>query len=357
MADDDSEKTEEPTGKKLQDAINKGNFPSSQEFKTWFLFLFATAAVAGGAPWLAREISEVLQGYMQRLHEISTDTSGTLQPMVTLVWDIFWIMIIPFMVFLVGGIVGNVVQQPFVFVTDKIKPDLKKVDPISGFKKKFGVQVLVEFAKNLAKLIVVSTLVFLIIWPEREKLDTIMMFDVFYILVEMHEMAIAMFVGILIFMTVIAAADFTWTRHKHHESMKMTKQEVKDERKQTDGDPLVKGKIRALRMERSRQRMMANVPNADVVVTNPTHYAVALEYKHGQNDVPVLLAKGVDAVAFKIREVAEENGIPIIENPPVARALYAAVEIDEEIPPEHYKTVAEIIGYIMRLGKRRLKLN
>lgn len=351
---DESQKTEEPTAKRLQEALNKGSVASSQEFKTWFLFLFATAAVAGGAPWLADALATLLNGYLGRLHEINVDESGVFQPLITVVWDWLLILIIPLIIFMVAAVVGNVVQHPFIFTLEKIKPDLSKVSPIAGFKKKFSSQVAVDFVKNIAKLIMVTAIVFLIIWPERDRLDTMMLVDILYVLETMHEMAIALMLGVLIFMTFVAALDFTYVKWKHNKDMRMTKQEVKDERKQTDGDPLVKGKIRSLRMERARSRMMANVPNADVVVTNPTHYAVALEYKHGKHDVPVLLAKGIDEVAQRIREIANEHAIPIVENPPLARALYASVELDEEIPPNQYKAVAEVISYVMKL--RRIKM-
>lgn len=352
--EDESQKTEEPTAKRLEEALKKGNVASSQEFKTWFLFLFATAAVAGGAPWLAEALSTLLHGYLGRMHEISVTESGVFTPIVDLVIDWLLILAIPLAIFVIAAIVGNVVQHPFVFSLEKVKPDLSKVNPISGIKKRFSSQVVVDFIKNLAKLILVTGIVFLIIWPERDRLDSIMLVDTLYVLSTMHDMAIAVMLGVLIFMTFVAALDFTYVKWKFNKDMRMTKQEVKDERKQTDGDPLVKGKIRSLRMERARSRMMANVPNADVVVTNPTHYAIALEYKHGVQDVPVLLAKGIDEVALRIRELAEDYNIPVVENPPLARALYASVEIDEEIPPNQYKAVAEVISYVMKLRKSGL---
>ena len=165
----------------------------------------------------------------------------------------------------------------------------------------------------------------------------------------MHDMAIVLIFATVAVMTAIAALDYLYQRHAFIKQMKMTKQEVKDEHKQSEGDPIIKSRIRRLRLERARQRMMAAVPRADVVITNPTHYAVALEYKMEEMPSPKLIAKGIDELAQRIREVAEENDIPVVENPPLARALYSAVDLDEEIPPEHYKAVAEVIGYVMRL--------
>ena len=354
--EDESQKTEEPTGKRLEEALKKGQVASSQEFKTWFLFLFATIAVAAGGPWMAGRILTLLNGYLQRVHDIRMDESGILQPLSILASDWLFIMIFPLMIFLIAGVIGNIVQHPFVFTLEKIKPDLKKVSPISGFKKRFSSQVAIDFVKNTLKLIALTLLVFLIVWPQRDRLDTMMMLDTLSMVGVMHELAIILMIGVLVFMTLIAAIDFVYVKWKHNKDMRMTKQEVKDERKQSDGDPLVKGKIRSLRMERARSRMMANVPNADVVITNPTHYAVALEYKHGQHAVPVMIAKGVDDVAMRIREKAQEHDIPLVENPPLARALYGSVEIDEEVPPDHYKAVAEVISYVMKLRKIKISL-
>jgi flagellar biosynthetic protein FlhB len=165
----------------------------------------------------------------------------------------------------------------------------------------------------------------------------------------LRHQVIAMIMIVVLMVFVLAAADWFYQRWAFTQQMKMTKQEIKDEHKQTEGDPMIKGRLRALRMQRARQRMMAAVPKASVVVTNPTHYAVALQYDQDSNGAPVLVAKGVDLIAKRIRDLATENEVPIVENPPLARALYATVELDEEIPPEHYKTVAEIIGYVMKL--------
>ncbi|MEE8515553.1 MAG: EscU/YscU/HrcU family type III secretion system export apparatus switch protein, partial [Alphaproteobacteria bacterium] len=162
-------------------------------------------------------------------------------------------------------------------------------------------------------------------------------------------LAVRMIIAVLAVMTVVAGADMFFQKYKYAKEQRMTKQEVKDEHKQSEGDPMVKSRLRQIRMERARQRMMAAVPEATVVITNPTHFAVALKYQHDEMPVPVVIAKGVDDVALRIRKVADEQDIPIVENPPLAQALYAGVEIDQEVPPDHYKAVAEVIGYVMRL--------
>ncbi|WCL52714.1 flagellar biosynthesis protein FlhB [Gimibacter soli] len=348
---DDSQKTEEPTSKKLQDAIDKGNVASSQEFKTWFLLLGATFIIVSLSDFLTARIIAPITAFLSRTHEMTSDEGGIAGPTFELVREVFLIALIPMFILMIMGLVGTRIQQPPVFTLEKVKPTLEKVSPLKGIKKIFSGRTVVEFFKILAKLIVVSGVVFIIVWPERDRLDSLMMVDLFDVLKIIQDLAGQLFIGVLIILTFIAAADLAYQRHQHHKQLKMSKQEVKDEHKQTEGDPMVKARLRGIRMERARQRMMANVPNADVVITNPTHFAVALEYKHGQMDVPKLVAKGVDNVALKIREIAEENGVPIVENPPLARAIHATVEIDEEITPDHYKAVAEVIGYVMKLRR------
>jgi flagellar biosynthetic protein FlhB len=349
--EDDAQKTEEPTPKKLQDALDKGDVPVSQELKTWFIFLAATILIFSASSYIASSLATDLGAFLGQVHNYSSDDSSIEQPIMQLLWRVFLMLMIPFGGFIVAGLIGNISQHKFIFTFEKMKPKLSKISPLSGFKRIFGTRLLVEFGKITAKLLAVSFALFLIFWPERDRLDTLMYVSVPELLSFAQFMALRIFVGVLIVLTIIAALDYSYQKYEHIKKLRMTKQEVKDEQKQVDGDPHVKARLRQIRNERARQRMMASVPDADVVITNPTHYAVALEYKHGSMDVPRLLAKGVDDVALRIREVAEENGVPIVENPPLARALHAGVEIEEEVPPEHYQAVAQVIGYIMKLEK------
>ena len=356
MADEDeSQKTEEPTPKKLEEAKKKGEVAQSQEMKTWFMLAAGAAVLAGAGNMIAVGIRNPLAAYMSRIHEIEVERTGALNVLTTLMTDIVVILMIPFGVFIVAALVGNRVQHSGVLTLEKLKPSLSKLNPIQGFKSKFmSSKAPVELVKTVGKLSVLFLIVFIIVYPERSRLDTIMLLPPIEIVALIHEMAVKLVLGVLILLTIIAAADFSYQKYQHTKKLRMTKQEVKDERKQTDGDPTVKRRLRSIRMERHMQRMMANVPKADVVITNPTHYAVALEYKHGQMDVPVLIAKGVDDAAARIREVAMEHGVPFVENPPLARALYATVELDQEVPPDHYKAVAEVISYVMKLKKSGL---
>jgi flagellar biosynthetic protein FlhB len=226
---------------------------------------------------------------------------------------------------------------------------LSKISPAAGLKRLFSRQALVNFAKGLAKLALVGGIMAALLWPERSRLDALVDTDPGGTLAITRSLALNTLGVVVTVLTVIAALDYLWQYRQWYERQKMSLRELKEEFKQTEGDPTIKAKIRQLRQTRARKRMMAQVPKASVVITNPTHFAVALQYERGMN-APVCLAKGADAIALRIRAVAEEARIPIVENPPLARALHATVELDQEIPPEHYKAVAEVISYVMRLS-------
>jgi flagellar biosynthetic protein FlhB len=220
----------------------------------------------------------------------------------------------------------------------------------SGLKRLFSKQALVNFAKGLAKLALIGAIITLLLWHQRYRLDGLVVTDPAAILPLAQTLSLEMLGTIVAMLALIAAADYLFQYRQWFERQKMSVRELKEEFKQTEGDPAIKARIRQIRQTRMRKRMMAAVPTASVVITNPTHFAVALKYDRGMN-APVCVAKGVDALARKIREVATEHSIPVVENPPLARALHGTVEIDQEIPPEHYQAVAEVIGYVMRLNR------
>jgi flagellar biosynthetic protein FlhB len=253
---------------------------------------------------------------------------------------------------LFAALAGNLIQHRPVFSAARLKPDLAKLSPIKGFKRVFGVDGLFNFVKGIAKIVLVGGACAWALWPERARLATAL---------DLNPAGVAGLALALIFkavlaalavLAVIAALDYVYQRQRFMARHRMSRQELRDEIKQSEGDPHVKARIRQIRLERSRKRMIAAVPAATVVITNPTHYAVALKYESGKMGAPVCVAKGVDHLALTIRKVAEENDVPVVENPPLARALYAAVEVDDEIPAEHYKAVAQIIGYVMRLASQ-----
>jgi flagellar biosynthetic protein FlhB len=354
MADepDKSEKTEDPSEKKLQDAHNRGDVAKSQELTTWFMML-GTALVFGLlAPFTASSLMGQLRLIMLNADQFEVGGPGFEAFWRSLSGTVLLTALVPLLVLALFALAANLVQHRPVWSLDPIKPKLSKISPLSGAKRLFSSEALVNFAKGLAKLSIVSLIMFLVMWPERDRLDTMITADVAMILPVFQEMGIKIIIGTLAVITIVAGLDFMYQRNKWWEKQKMTIKEVRDEYKQMEGDPKVKAKIRQLRQEKGRQRMMAAVPDASVVITNPTHYAVALKYENGMS-APTCVAKGTDAVALKIREIAGENEIPIVENPPLARALHASVDIDDPIPSEHFKAVAKVIGYVMQLRKSR----
>lgn len=353
MADDQdkSQKTEQPTEQRLRQAREKGQVAKSAEVGHWFgmigiaamlLFLIGNASrsLVGdltaflASPDLIVIESESMQGL---LADVAIDIAYAIGPIMALL--------------MVLAVVGTMVQHPISFTTEKIKPEFKKISPLAGAKRLFSANSLVEFAKGIAKLTVVGVVAFSLIWPDIAVLPQLVQIDPLGVLEFVRKESLLMVGGVLAVMTVIAGADFAYQKWKLNRDLMMSRQDVKDEMKQSEGDPVVKQRIRAIRMERARRRMMAAVPSASVVIANPTHFAVALKYDMDAMAAPVCVAKGIDAVALKIRAVAEENGVPVIVNPPLARALHAVVDLDDEIPAQHYKAVAEVISYVMRLGQ------
>lgn len=349
MADeDDASKTEEPTDKKLSDARAKGNVAQSQEIKSWAILLGGTGALMFLAPMMASGVRQIGKKFIHQADLIPFDFYHLREMLADTMVDVLWI-VAPFLVIMViVAISANVGQFGFLFSTQKIKPEMNKVSVLKGVKRLFSARTFVEFAKGIVKLVVVSFVAFGLALPYLGDLELLPQIDLWLTLERIHLIAIALAVGTVGVMTVLSAIDWLYQKHSFTKQMRMTKQEVKDENKQQEGDPQVKSRIRKVRMERHQQRMMQAVPEADVVITNPTHFAIALQYKMGEMEAPRCIAKGVDHLAFRIREVAEDNDVPIVENPPLARALYDTVEIDQEIPPEHFTAVAEIIGFIMR---------
>jgi flagellar biosynthetic protein FlhB len=257
---------------------------------------------------------------------------------------------VPLLMLALTAIAGNMVQHRLVWSGESLKPKLSKVSPAAGVKRIFGKQAAANFAKGVFKLAALGAVMTAILWPERHRLESMMHFDPAEILGVTTNLTLQLMGAVVAMLAVVAIADYFFQYRQWYERQKMSLQEMKEEFKQSEGDPQVKGRIRQLRQARMRKRMMAAVPKASVIITNPTHYAVALSYQRGMS-APVCVAKGVDLIALKIREVAGQHDIPIVENVPLARALYATVEIDDEIPVEHYHAVAEIIGYVM--GIRR----
>lgn len=351
---DESSKTEEPTAKKLRDAREKGQVAKSQEVGYWFSIFGGLLVIGLLAPTAATQLASMLGAFLTSLHEVPTDSGYLIEMMARATWQLVLILALPLMILVVLAILGNLVQIGFLASAESIKPELSKISPIAGFKRLFSAKALVEFAKGLFKIVIIGAIGGLILWPETQLAEDIVGMDTATVLAEMWRIAIKLFLAVLVVLAMIAGLDFLYQRYEHTRKLRMTMQEVRDEFKQLEGDPKIKGRIRQIRAERARTRMMQSVPQADVVVTNPTHYAIALKYDPNAMAAPVCVAKGADLVAHRIRDVAGEHKVPIVENPPLARALFATVEIDQEVPVEHYQAVAEIISYVFKLQRRSM---
>lgn len=349
MAEDKDAKTEEPTAKRLSKARTDGNIPSSQEVKSVAMLIAGLIVVGILAPWFASDLAGYMKSFLERPEtmDLSDDAVGVL--FVQIIWRVGTLLAFPMFVFVIAAFIGTVGQVGLVYTPKKMEPKLENLSPLSGLKRMFSSQSLVEAAKGIVKMIIVATLIGLLVLPTMQSPDWLMGQSLVATLHDVHRLVVMILFLVVLVMTAVAAADFVYQKWSHKEKLKMSKQEVKDEHKEAEGDPKVKARIRNLRLERHRQRMITAVQRASVVITNPTHFAVALRYDHESMAAPIVVAKGVDFLAKRMRQVAEIHEVPIVENPPLARALHAAVEVDQEIPAEHYKAVAEVIGYVMRL--------
>ena len=352
MADEDkSSKTEDPTQHKLEDAHKKGQVVKSQEVGNWSMIAASTLAVALFAGPIMANMAEGLRGFLENSHDLRVDPKTLHIVLKNLFVDMAKMLAAPLGILFVAAIGSNMVQHRPVLTLEKLKPKLDKISPIKGIKQKFSLKTVAEFVKNMGKVSVVGFSVALVVWPEREILTQVMTLDLMQLLLVTEDIALRMLVAVVSVMTLIALADYAYQRWENNKELRMSVQDIRDEHKDTEGDPMIKARIRQVRMERARTRMMAAVPEATVVVTNPTHFAIALKYEHEEMEAPIVVAKGADLVAKRIRDLATENNIPIVENAPLARGLFAAAEIDEPIPLEHYKAVAEIISYVFKLRR------
>jgi flagellar biosynthetic protein FlhB len=281
---------------------------------------------------------------------IHADGPGLLALAQSLEYALIVALGVPLLMLALAAIAGNMMQHRLVWSGESLKPKFDKISPGAGFKRIFGKQAAANFAKGLFKLAALGAVMMAVLWPERHRLESMVRFDPAAILGATTSLTLQLMGAVVAMLAVVAIADYFFQYRQWYERQKMSLQEMKEEFKQSEGDPHIKGRIRQLRHARMKKRMMAAVPKASVIITNPTHYAVALSYERGM-PAPICVAKGIDSVALKIREIANAHGIPIVENVPLARALHATVKIDEEIPVEHYHAVAQIIGYVMGLKR------
>ncbi|MBB4064105.1 flagellar biosynthesis protein FlhB [Gellertiella hungarica] len=346
MADeqDKDSKTEDPTEKKIRDAAEKGNVPFSREVTVFASSLAVYVYLVFFLPGRISVTAESLRDFFEQPDQWKLESSvDALSLFTNLGWAASSVVAPILILLIVFGVGSSVLQNMPTPVLERIRPQISRISPMKGWSRLFGVTGLVEFAKAIFKIVVVSAIMFFTLRGEFYSSIDAMFSDPQVIFVKLATVMKHIMIVILLSTAVVAAIDFFWTRHYWFTQLKMTKQEVKEEFKQSQGDPIVKSRQRSIARDRARRRMIANVPRATLVIANPTHYAVALRYVREEDDAPVVVAKGQDLIALKIREIAEENGIPVFEDPPLARSMFAQVSVDSVIPSVFYKAVAELI--------------
>ena len=352
MADeaDSDDKQLDPSQKRLDQALERGDVVKSQEINTWFVIAGGTLVMSTFGGSIGTGILVPMRNLLANAWMIRTDGPGLMHLAKSLIYAVVSAVGLPLFMLMLAAIAANLIQHRLVWSADPLKPSFSKISPASGFKRIFGKQAVANFFKGLFKLAALGAVMTAVLWPERHRLGSFVHFDPAALMGVTTSLTLHLMGAVVAMLAAVAIADYFFQYRQWFERQKMSLQEMKEEFKQSEGDPHIKGRIRQLRMARAKKRMMASVPKASVIITNPTHYSVALNYDRGMA-APVCVAKGVDLVALKIREIAREHDIPIVENVPLARALYATVEIDDEIPVEHYHAVAEIIGYVMGLKR------
>jgi flagellar biosynthetic protein FlhB len=349
---DAATKTEEPTSRKLDKARERGEVVKTQDLATMASLTAGAAVVALAGGMIARNLGSALLPFLASPDRIALEHGGALSVAKMAMMAAAPAIGAVVLAAAAAGVFGNVIQTGLMFSPSRLAPDLSKFSPVKGLQRLFNVDGLMQWLKSLVKISLTAALAWWVLAPHLSELTNLAAMEPIATINFAADVLRRLVFAVAAFLLVIAGADWLWQRQRFMTRMKMTKEEVKEEFKQTEGDPHIKARQRQMRYDRARRRMMQAVPEATVVVMNPTHYAVALKYDTGVAGAPLCVAKGLDSLALKIREVAEQAGVPILEDPPLARALYATVEVDEVIPPAHYEAVAKIIGFIMSAGRQ-----
>ncbi|HEY2661588.1 MAG TPA: flagellar biosynthesis protein FlhB [Caulobacteraceae bacterium] len=351
--EDGASKSEEASPRKLAEARRRGDVAKSPDLPAWASLAAATGVMITLGGSMSHTLADQLRPYIERPDAYDLENGGAVQVMRQAFGSAAPIIVAVLGAAALAGVAGNLVQTGFLFSPEKLAPDLSRLSLMKGFQRMFGLDGLVHFGKSSLKIGLTGLVAWLSLKPHVAEFAQLTSMDPMSLLAVTAVMLRAMLYSVLALLGAGALIDWIWQRQRFMQRMRMTKEEQKEDYKQTEGDPKIKARIRQIRFERSRRRMMQNVPKATVVVMNPTHYAVALRYEQGETAAPECVAKGLDSLALRIREVAEAHGVPVIEDPPLARALYATVEVDEAIPREHYEAVAKVIGFVLQGARRR----
>lgn len=360
MAEDEdkSSKTEEPSERKLQKAKEQGNVPKSRELNTFAMFLAILLALFASLPYAMEGILAIYGTILSEAGTTRIDDKSGFAVFVSLIIEKALLALAPTLIlFLIFAYLGGFLQTGPIWSINPIQPKLSKISLIKGLERMFSMRSLMEFLKSVMKMLVVGAALYIVMFAHMDNFVTLIDKTVMDMVATTQIVLAQMLLAALVIAFLLGVIDYIFQRHQHMKDNRMSRREMKDEYKETEGDPHVKSRQRQIRMERARARMMQELPTADVVVTNPTHYSVALRYDKEKEAAPRVIAMGVDFLALKIREAAKEHDIPLYEDPPLARQLYADAEIDEEIPMELYEAVAKVVAYIYSINPTRRKQN
>jgi len=344
---DESQKTEEPTRKRMQDARRKGDAPKSQEVTATVMLAAGIFAIWMLSSEMAKTIGRIGYAFLERPHAMATQGNVLVDMFRHLSFQLL-IGLSGFALLVFGAaLAGNVMQARPVWTTQRMKPSFEKISPLAGLKRIFGPTGWVNFAKGLGKLVIVGAVMMSALWADRHMITGLINGEGVIVVSVVKSTLLKLLIFYVLAMTMISALDFGWQVHSWKKRLRMTREEIKREHKETEGDPQTRARRNQIRQTQARRRTMEAVKKATVVIMNPTHFAVALHYDGEKQVAPICTAKGLDELALRMRQTAKDHDVPVIENPPLARALYGVVEIDEEIPTQHYGAVAKIIGFIL----------
>ncbi|TCS82954.1 flagellar biosynthesis protein FlhB [Tepidibacillus fermentans] len=343
------EKTEKATPQKKKEARKKGQVAKTAELSSAIIFLLSFLLFYLSGPYLSKHILNIYRKFFNQylLYDVTIDNIRPL--FLGILSDLIWAILPIFAITLIGGLTGNLMQIGFMFISEPLKIKLDRLNPLEGAKRIFSKRALVDLLKSIFKIIVVGYTTYAVLWDNREKLLSLYQFDLNGIVSIIGKLMLEIGLKSSVLFIVLSIFDYVYQRYDYEKNLRMSKQEIKEEFKKSEGDPLIKGKIKERQRQMAMSRMMQAIPEADVVITNPTHFAVAISYKPNEMEAPKVVAKGMDYLALKIKEVAKEHDIAIVENKWLARSLYYQLEIDDFIPTELYQAVAEVLAYVYRI--------
>jgi len=343
------EKTEKATPKKRQESRRKGHVAKSNELPSAIIFLLMFIAFFLMGSYLSNHLLQLYEKVLHQhlLWDASPENIRLL--FIEIIYDVIWVIIPIFGIAIIGALTGNLIQVGFLVSGEPLKFKLERLNPIEGAKKIFSKRAIVELLKSLLKISLVGYIAYSALWNKKDTLFALYHYDLFEIMSFVSKLLLEIGIKVSILLIFIAILDYVYQKYDYEKNIRMSKKDIKDEYKRTEGDPLIKSKIKERQRQMAMRRMMQAVPEADVIITNPTHYAVAITYKTEQMDAPTVVAKGMDHVALKIKEVATEHDVAVIENKWLARTLYYQVEIGDAIPEALYQAVAEVLAYVYKL--------